>query len=56
MVTPINDNNMNKYDYIKVHSGYELKCALEYIDAKLYKFVTTATLGDAIYVYYKKIK
>ena len=56
MVTSINDNKMYKYDYIKVHSAYELKCALEYIDAKFYKLVTTATLGDAIYVYYKKIK
>lgn len=56
MDTPINDNKMYKYDYIKVYSAYELKCALEYIETNLYKFVTTATLGDAIYVYYKKIK
>ena len=54
MVTPINDNKMNKYDYIKAHSGYELKCALEYIDTKLYELVTTATLGDTIYIFYKK--
>ena len=52
MVTPINNNKMNKYNFIKVHSDYELKCGLDYIEAKLYKLVSTATLGNVIYLFY----
>ena len=54
MVTPINNNKMNNYNFIKVHSDYELKCALEYIETKLYKLVSTATLCNTIYVFYEK--
>ena len=54
MVTPINNNKMNKYNFIIAHNDYELKCVLDYIEAKLYKLVSTATLGDTIYVFYKK--
>ena len=45
---------MNKYDFLKAHSDYELKCALDYIEAKLYKLVSTATLGNVIYVFYEQ--
>ena len=52
MVTPINNNKKNKYNFIKAHSDYELKNVLDYIEVKGYKLVSTATLGSAIYVFY----
>ena len=45
---------MNKFDFIKVHSDYELKCALDYIEAKLYKLISTSTFNNCIYVFYEK--
>ena len=54
MVTPINNNKMNKYNFIKAYSDYELKCALDYIEAKFYKLVSTSAFNNCIYVFYEQ--
>ena len=54
MVTPINNNKMNKYNFIKAHNDYELKCVLDYIEAKFYKLVSTSAFNNCIYVFYEQ--
>ena len=52
MVTPIDNIKMDKYNFIKAHSDYELKCVIGYIERKQYKLITVTTFNNVMYVFY----
>ena len=52
MVTPIDNIKMDKYNFIKAHSDYELKCVIGYLERKQYKLITVTTFNNVMYVFY----
>lgn len=52
MVTPINNNKMNKYNFMIAHSNYELKNVLMWIEEKKYKLISATSINNCIYVFY----
>ena len=54
MVTPINNNKMYKYDYIKVYNLNELILGLDYFSEYNYKLITAVNFHNALYLIFKK--